>query len=154
VRVETAGGSKSGQVVVFDPQRDLAVIYVKGLNVPPLTFAAKEAPSGADAIVLGYPLNGPYDAQSARVREVRKITGPDIYDSGKVTREVYTIKALVRNGNSGGPLLASDGSVLGVIFAAAADDPRTGFAVTAVAAGTVAELGRTRTERADTGDCT
>ena len=79
--------------------------------------------------MLGYPLDGPYDAQEARVREVRNITGPDIYDNGQVTREVYTIKALVRSGNSGGPLMSSEGAVLGVIFAAAADDQETGFAV-------------------------
>ncbi|WP_203905195.1 MarP family serine protease, partial [Virgisporangium aliadipatigenens] len=153
VQVETANGRKPGRVVVYDPDRDLAVIYVQGLNAPQLKFADKEANSGADAVVLGYPLDGPYDAQAARVREVREITGPDIYDSGRVTREVYTIKALVRSGNSGGPLMSTDGSVLGVIFAAAADDPQTGFAVTAKAAAEVAELGRTRTDSAGTGEC-
>ena len=78
---------------------------------------------------------GPYNAQSARVRDVSKITGPDIYDSGDVTREIYTIRALVRSGNSGGPLVAPNGDVLGVIFAAAADDRNIGFAVTAAEAG-------------------
>ena len=81
--------------------------------------------------MLGYPLDGPYDAQSARVRDVGRITGPDIYDSGDVTREIYTIRSLVRSGNSGGPLITPTGQVLGVIFAAAADDPNTGFALTA-----------------------
>jgi S1-C subfamily serine protease len=118
-----------------------------------LQFAPKPAPSGADAVVLGYPLDGPFDAQSARVREVRNITGPDIYDSGRVTREVYTIKALVRSGNSGGPLMSSDGTVLGVIFAAAADDPQTGFAVTAATAARVAGEGRGRTDATTTGAC-
>ncbi len=87
--------------------------------------------------MLGYPLDGPYDAQSARVRDVSKITGPDIYDSGDVTREIYTIRALVRSGNSGGPLITPNGQVLGVIFAAAADDRNTGFALTANEAASV-----------------
>lgn len=153
VQVQTGDGMKSGRVVVYDPQRDLAVIYVSGLAAPVLEFDPAPAASGDDAVVLGYPLDGPYNAQAARIREVRNITGPDIYDSGEVTREVYTIKALVRSGNSGGPLMGTDGSVLGVIFAAAADDPNTGFAVTATAAAPVADAGRTRTDTTGTGSC-
>jgi S1-C subfamily serine protease len=71
-----------------------------------------------------------------------------------VTREVYTIRALVRSGNSGGPLIDTSGDVLGVIFAAAADDANTGFAVTAAEAAGVASDGTGRTEPTDTGSCT
>ena len=39
-------------------------------------------------------------------------------------------QGLVRPGNSGGALLALDGSVLGLVFANAQDDDRTGFALT------------------------
>jgi S1-C subfamily serine protease len=109
--------------------------------------------TGSDAIVLGFPLDGPYNAQSARVRDVRKITGPDIYDSANVTREIYTIRALVRSGNSGGPLLSTNGVVLGIIFAAAADDQTTGFAITANEASSVAVAGRGRTQQTGTGAC-
>ena len=59
------------------------------------------------------------------------LKGPDIHHSATVTREVYTIRGQVRSGNSGGPLLGSDGKVLGVVFGAAADDSETGFALTA-----------------------
>jgi S1-C subfamily serine protease len=153
VKVETNSGTRNGRVVVYDPERDLAVIYVQGLTSPVLPFAPREATTGENAVVLGFPLDGPYDAQSARVREVRNITGPDIYDSGRVTREVYTIKALVRSGNSGGPLMSTDGTVLGVIFAAAADDPQTGFAVTGTVAAPVADAGRARNDATSTGAC-
>ncbi|WBB78842.1 MarP family serine protease [Micromonospora sp. WMMD882] len=154
VSVELGGDRYDGRVVVYDPDRDLAVLYVPDLPGPPMRFAARSAASGADAIVLGFPLDGPYDAQSARVRDVDRITGPDIYASGDVTREVYTIRALVRSGNSGGPLVAPNGLVLGVIFAAAADDPNTGFAVTAEEARPVALAGAERTRGVETGDCT
>ena len=70
-----------------------------------------------------------------------------------MTREIYTIKALVRSGNSGGPLVSTNGQVLGIIFAAAADDPNTGFAVTAAEASTVANAGRDRTRETGTGKC-
>jgi S1-C subfamily serine protease len=154
VAVELNGDRYDGDVVVYDPDRDLAVLRVPGLPGPSLRFAAGNAGSGADAIVLGFPLDGPYNAQSARIRDVDRITGPDIYASGDVTREIYTIRALVRSGNSGGPLLSSNGLVLGVIFAAAADDPNTGFAVTAAEARPVALAGAERTRPVGTGACT
>jgi S1-C subfamily serine protease len=154
IAVEVQGVRHDGRVVLYDPDRDLAVLFVPGLDAPVLPFSRAEGHSGDDAIVLGFPLDGPYNAQSARIRDVRDITGPDIYESGDVNREIYTIKALVRSGNSGGPLVASDGSVLGVIFAAAADDPHTGFAVTADEASSAAIAGRGRTRSAGTGACT
>lgn len=153
VRIELNGSRHSGRVVLYDPRRDLAVIYVPGLDAPVMRFAASEVGSGADAIVLGFPLDGPYDAQAARVRDVGSITGPDIYESGRVTREVYTIKGLVRSGNSGGPLVSTDGRVLGVIFAAAADDPTVGYAVTADEAATAAAKGKASRNEVDTGRC-
>jgi S1-C subfamily serine protease len=154
VSVETGRGRLEGRVTVYDPRRDLAVIYVPGLRAPVMSFTQRPAATGASAMVLGFPLDGPYDAQSARIRDVSNITGPDIYESGDdVTREIYTIRALVRSGNSGGPLVAPNGRVLGVIFAAAADDRNTGFAVTAREASSVARQGEERTRSVRTGDC-
>lgn len=153
VQVETTKGRRDATVVVYDPERDLAVLYVPGLTAPVMPFVSKASGTGSSAIVLGYPLDGPYNAQSARVREVSKITGPDIYDTGDVTREIYTIRGLVRSGNSGGPLVSPAGKVLGVIFAAAADDRNTGFALTANEAASTAQLGTSRTSAVETGDC-
>jgi uncharacterized membrane protein required for colicin V production len=153
VVVESGGRQIEGKVVVYDPKRDLAVIYVPGLDAPVMNFVSKEAATGASAIVLGYPQDGPYNAQSARVRDVGDITGPDIYESGDVTREIYTIKSLVRSGNSGGPLIDPNGDVLGVIFAAAADDKNVGFALTSDEAAPVARTGRANTREVRTGEC-
>ncbi len=153
VSVEVGDDRLDGTVVVYDPERDLAVIYVPGMRAPIMPWARKAGGTGDNAIVLGYPLDGPYNAQSARLREVSKITGPDIYDSGDVTRQIYTIRALVRSGNSGGPLVTDNGQVIGVIFAAAADDKNTGFAVTADEAAGTAQLGAERTRGVKTGDC-
>jgi S1-C subfamily serine protease len=155
VTVDTPDGRRyDADVVLYDPALDLAVLHAPALDAPTVGFAGEPVGSGADAIVLGYPMDGPFDAQEARVRELRDITGPDIYASSRVTREAYTIRALVRSGNSGGPLVAPSGEVLGVIFAAAADDPHTGFAVTAGEAAPVAAEAATRTEATSTGSCT
>lgn len=154
VTVDTPDGRRyEAEVVLYDPALDLAVLHAPGVEAPAVEFAGEPVERGADAIVLGYPMDGPFDAQEARVRELRDITGPDIYSAAEVTREVYTIRALVRSGNSGGPLVAPSGEVLGVIFAAAADDPNTGFAVTAGEAAPVAAEGAGRTGPTSTGSC-
>jgi S1-C subfamily serine protease len=154
ITVEVNGGRKTGQVVFYDPELDLAVIYVPGLVANPMSWAATLAGSGDDAVVVGYPLNGPFTAVSARIRDVSNARGPDIYNSQTVVREVYAIRSTVRSGNSGGPLLDPDGALLGVIFAAALDDPETGFALTANVARPVADGNATKTSAVDTGACT
>ncbi|HYT10361.1 MAG TPA: MarP family serine protease [Mycobacteriales bacterium] len=130
-RVEVGGQQHAATVAVFDAARDIAVLRVPDLGVPALPFAARPASSGDDAIVVGYPEDGPFFVGPARVRDRMEIRGPDIYDDRTVVREVYSVRGDVRSGNSGGPLLAPDGSVYGVIFAAAVDEPDTGFALTA-----------------------
>jgi S1-C subfamily serine protease len=152
-QVEVGGEQRDATVVVYDPERDVAVLRVPGLGLRPLAFADQPVDTDDDAIVLGYPEDGPFFAGAARVRDRMEIRGPDIYDERTVTRQVYSIYADVRSGNSGGPLIAPDGTVLGVIFAAAVDQQQTGFALTAAEVAGAARTGRTATAQTDTGDC-
>ncbi len=131
VTVDSPDGPLDADVVLFDPEEDVAVLRVSQLQAPVLPFAPNPAESGSDAIVLGYPGGGPYTASPARIREIINLSGPDIYRTGTVQREVYTVRGSVRQGNSGGPLVNSNGEVLGVVFGAAVDDPDTGFVLTA-----------------------
>jgi S1-C subfamily serine protease len=140
------------EVVLFDSARDVAVLSVPGLGRPPLRFGVR-AKTGADAIVVGYPQDGPFTPVAARVAATQKAKGPDIYQSRTVTREIYALRARVLPGNSGGPLLATDGTVYGVIFAAAAEDPRTGYALTAAEVASDAQTGATATARVSTHGC-
>jgi len=152
--VELDGANRSGQVVYYDPNLDLAVLHVPGLDADALPWAAEAAETGDDAIVVGYPLDGPFTPTAARIRDISSVQGPDIYESTTVVREVYTLHSRVLSGNSGGPLITPSAEVLGVIFAAALDDPDTGFAVTAAEARPVADASVGRTDPVGTGDCT
>jgi S1-C subfamily serine protease len=134
VEVPGRGGrprTRAATVVAYDPEIDVAVLAVPGLDESPLRFASRAASVADDAIVLGYPLDGPFRATPARIRDQIDLRGLDIYNERTVTRDVYTIRAVVRSGNSGGPLLAPDGTVYGIVFGAAQDDPETGFVLTA-----------------------
>jgi len=152
--VEFAGRTLDATVVLYDAQRDLAVLDVPGLTAAPLRFASAPAAVGADAIVAGYPLDGPYTLTPARVRASIQLRGPNIYSSATVTREVYTLRVQVRPGNSGGPLLAPDGAVLGVIFGAAIDETDVGFALTAAEVAPVVQAGLSDETAASTEACT
>lgn len=153
VRVETSQGALPATVVVYDPSRDVAVLYVPGLKAAPLSLSRKGAVSGQDAIVLGYPQDGPFDVRPARVRDREKIAGRDIYGRASVDRDIYTIRSVVRVGNSGGPLIATDGSVLGIVFASALDSPDTGFVLTSDEVAADAASGRTASAAVATGGC-
>jgi S1-C subfamily serine protease len=124
------GNGMSATVVLFDWNNDVAILYVPGLRAPPLRFAGPAALSSS-AVVVGYPENGPFRAVPARVGSQWAARGPNIYKSGMITREIYAVRATVEPGNSGGPLLAKNGKVYGVIFAASTTARDTGFALTA-----------------------
>ncbi|MGH3513487.1 MAG: MarP family serine protease [Pseudonocardiaceae bacterium] len=128
VQVEISpNNTLDAEVVSYDPEVDVAILKVPGLRAPVLPLAPKPAISGLSGLVLGYPLDGPYTASAARVRDRIHLRGPDIYNASTVVRNVYTVRAVVRSGNSGGPLLDGSGQVLGLVFGAAVDNDETGF---------------------------
>lgn len=150
--VQVGNRELAARVVLFDPRRDVAVLAVPGLDRPALSFTGAAA-TGADAIVAGYPQNGPFRADAARVRGTERARGPDIYQTSTVVREIYALRGLVQPGNSGGPLLDPQGQVYGVVFAAAADDPQTGYALTAREVAADAAAGTTATAPVSTQGC-
>jgi S1-C subfamily serine protease len=131
VTVEASGNPYDATVVSYDPTVDIAILSVPNLPSGPLAFANTSVTSGTQAIVMGYPGGGGFVATPARIRELIELSGPDIYRSATVNREVYTVRASVEQGNSGGPLIDPNGQVLGVVFGAAVDDNDTGFVLTA-----------------------
>lgn len=116
-------------VVAFDPDRDVAVLRVPNLQAPVLRTGPALA-AGDPAVVAGFPGGGPYTLGSARVRGALTASGTDIYQHNTVVREVYSLRATVRPGDSGGPLFDDQGEVAGMVFARSATDAGTGYALT------------------------
>jgi len=152
VRIDGVGRSYDARVVVFDPKRDLAVLSVPGLAAPVSTLGASLKRSGG-AVVAGFPLNGGYRLDAARVRDVLIATGADIYGSPGVVRQVYSLYARVQPGNSGGPLLSPSGAVVGIVFARSLDDDKTGYALTLDEARPVLDAAHSSSSPVSTGGC-
>lgn len=131
VRLDTVLGLKEADVVYYNSDVDIAVLHSPGLGLEPLPWAEQAAATGDDAIVLGFPQSGPFTAEPARVRDRLTIAGPDIYSTGRVERDAYTVRGSIRQGNSGGPMINPEGQVLGVVFGASVEDSDTGYALTA-----------------------
>ncbi len=143
---------RPAKVVYYNPNIDIAVLSVDGERGQFLRFD-NSGKLGQAAAVLGYPQDGPYNVQAARIRGEQRLRSPDISGNGSVVREVFSLRALVRPGNSGGPLVSSAGRVLGVIFAASVTDGDTGYALTSEQVSEAAANGLTRDGDVDTGDC-
>ena len=129
--VVTVSNSKtqlSGKVIAIDRKKDIAIIYVPGLNGEKLTFIGPATPNEI-GFVVGYPNGGSLRISAVSVSSEFESIGTDIDGNGEVKRDVIVFGGDVRPGNSGGPLLNEQGQVLGVVFAADAENKNTGYAL-------------------------
>ena len=140
VRVGGVGPAYEARVVLFDPDKDVAVLYVPDLRAPVLRF--DEDAARGDAL----------DLRAATVANRIRATGQNIYNDESVTREIYSIRSTVRPGNSGGPLLTTDGRVYGVVFARSTSDAETGYVLTAAEVAPEARDAADATRAVDTGE--
>jgi len=129
VREPGSLAAERATIVAFDPSRDLAVLDVTDLSATALDIGP-DLTAGAAAYAAGYPGNGPFTISPQRVRDRVTARGTDIYQSGSVDRDIYSLRGVVRPGNSGGPLLDANGKVAGIVFARSATDADTGYALT------------------------
>jgi S1-C subfamily serine protease len=153
VQVAGTGPRHDAGAIWFDARNDVAILRVPdiaGGSVPPLrqNVSAKPGTSGA---VLGFPENGPFDVEPARLGPTSAVRTEDAYGRGPFTRRITSLRGLVRSGNSGGPVVDGRGRVLTTIFAAStAPGRRTGFGVPA---SIVAEALSKAGGRVGTGPC-
>ena len=148
IEVQAQGhSSRAARVVAFDATNDLALLFVPGLGVKPLRLAS---PGYGDAgAVLGYPGDGPFTAEPARVGSTATLFSPN-YAGSIVSRSITSLRGKVRPGDSGGPVVNEHGAVELTVFGA-----KKG---TDVGFGSSSELARALLEHPDrasvsTGDC-
>lgn len=143
------GAELDATPIYYEPKQDLALLRI-GAALPTLPINAKRR-EGEDAAVLGYPENGPYTLEPARIGETRATISDDSYGNGPVERTITALSGAVRSGNSGGPLVDPQGEVVGTVFAATTSGPRGGFAIPAEQVKGALEHAE---EAVDTGPCT
>jgi S1-C subfamily serine protease len=157
VEIDGESPSLSAEPIAFEPQHDLAVLRVPGLDLPSLSFAASTSP-GTPGAILGYPENGPFDVQPGRIGTTQTVITQNAYGEGPVSRLLTPLRGLVRPGNSGGPLVDVDGRVLTTVFAATVDSRVPGgYGVaneTVVSVLREAEAHEREDARVSTGQCT
>lgn len=151
--VVTDEGTVPAKVVHYDSELDIAVLALDDGDLTPLRFETVPMQPEQGVAVLGYPQDGPFDARPGRVRSVQKLRSPDIYGNGTVVREVLSLRALVRPGNSGGPVVTAEGKVAGLVFAASVTDSETGYALTVQQLAGAAQAGRQGSSPVGTGGC-
>jgi S1-C subfamily serine protease len=150
--VTVNGSSVQAEVVYYNPDLDVAVLELDTAGVPSLEFD-REAEQEDGVAILGYPQDGPFNVQPGRIRAEQRLRSPNIYGDGTVIREVFSLRGLVRPGNSGGPIVSSAGEVVGVVFAASVTDRDTGYAITADQVARSATIGISNDSPVSTGEC-
>jgi S1-C subfamily serine protease len=153
IRVFTARGPLVATAVFVDPDLDVALLRVDGLDLSPLIFATSEPVRGTVGATIGFPNGGSAVIGPAAVTDTYEAKGLDINGQRPVTREIIELQAVVDPGDSGGPFLLANGTVGGLVFAESRADPSVGYALspTAVAAAITPAMGRTTA--VSTGSC-
>jgi S1-C subfamily serine protease len=130
VQIDGRAPGIQATVVVYDPHDDIAVLHVHGTLPRPLALAP-DPKAGTATAILGYPLDGPFDAEPGRLGQTQRVTTDDAYGNGPVLRSITSLRGRVRPGNSGGPMVDGAGRVVATVFAAitGAGSGRGGFAV-------------------------
>ncbi|KJL34954.1 MULTISPECIES: MarP family serine protease [Microbacterium] len=141
-----------GRIVYDDPHNDIAVIATDGLDAAAIPLGATLT-AGAAAVVQGYPYGGPFTSGNASVTSVGEARVPDIYGSGSDVRDIYALDAVVRPGNSGGPLLDASGRAVGIVFARSDSDPNVGYAMTTAELTSVVAQAESMQQTVSSGAC-
>lgn len=118
------------ELVYFDPDIDIAILRTPKLNAKVLPIANRNYQRGQEAVVLGFPGGGEFHAEPAGIMRIMEARGYDIYNKRQIDRNVYELRANVVQGNSGGPLVLADGTVIGMVFASAQNESGYGYALT------------------------
>lgn len=154
VEVDTSDGrSRAAVVVLFDPDVDVAILYVPGLGQTALPRASGDPARGVQGAVIGYPGGGDEKVVPAAVSGTETARGYNIYNTALVDRDIAVLAARVIPGNSGGPMVDGSGTVQGLVFAASTTKPDEGYALTMTQVAPDLQAGMGRTAPVSTQQC-
>lgn len=149
-----AGATDHATVVYYNPNVDVAILYVPGLNLRPLQQTSGDPTRGQTGAVIGYPGGGDESVVPAAVSGTESARGYNIYGDTLVTRDIIVLSARVIPGNSGGPLVDGNGTVMGMVFAASTTNPGEGYALSNSQIASDLSAGVGRTQAVSTQGCT
>lgn len=153
VSVQLRGNEFVASPVLFDPNLDLAVVRVENLRGDGLSLVPGDVERGARGSVVGHPDGGALTGEGAVVLRRFDAVGRDIYNRDLVRRPVYELQAKVRPGNSGGPVVTPDGTVIGVVFSRSAWNGGIGYALTSEVVAQAIDRAAERGSPVGTGSC-
>ena len=151
--VDEGSESLQATLILYDPDQDVALLRVPSATRPALRLASVTPQRGTRAVALGHPRGGPLEFIPAVVTASFNARGPDIYDRTLVDRSIVEVRAEVRRGDSGGPLMTATGVAGGIIFGASRVDPGVGYAISAASVAAEVREGEGRTAPVGSGAC-
>ena len=147
------GERREARAVRFDPRQDVAILRVDGLGGRVLR-TVRQPRAGTEGAILGYPLNGPFDARAARIGDTLRVFASDAYGRGPVQRRMTTIRGNIRPGNSGGPVVDAQGRVLATVFASSeGSGPKGGFGLPNDVVADAVDRAQAKSATVSTGPC-
>jgi hypothetical protein len=130
VQLGGEGDQLDTEPIWFDARNDLALLRVPDLAGARRLRLSPDPDAGTSAAILGFPEDGPYDVQPGRLGQSSTVVSQDAYGRGPVRRTITSLRGLVRQGNSGGPMVDGNGRVVTTIFAATVSDGgRSGYGI-------------------------
>jgi S1-C subfamily serine protease len=146
-------GEHDATVIWFDPSLDVAILRTDGLVGKPLTIKTENVPRGTASVVVGYPGGGGFTASPSVILDQFAAEGRDIYSKNLTNRDLYELKADIIPGNSGGPVLDKEGTVIGLVFAESTTYDDIGYALTMNAVAKDLHQALQRNQAVSTGAC-
>ncbi len=153
IRVTLGNGAHDASPVLFDPQLDVALLWVPSLGAASLDFALRDPRRGDTGAAIGFPAGGAMTVIPAAVAGRYQAQGQDIYGAQRVNRLILELRAAIRRGDSGGPLVLADGTIGGIVFAESRSEEDVGYALAATEVAQHVDPALGRTSPVATGPC-
>lgn len=150
----TDGATHPATVVFYDANIDVAVLRVVNLGQAALPMAPNNPARGISGAAIGYPGGESEKVVPAAVRGTETARGYNVYSTALVSRDIAVLAAQIIPGNSGGPMVDTQGTVQGLVFAASTTDPNEGYALTMGQIRPDLDAARGRTQAVSTQQCT